>query len=99
MEAERKRGFKTQLVETISSFTLTNSRLGIEYLTQMLTAGHRWLLKLKLIKMIGNIHIWLLSPTHHISRVPRAMSSVATKVDIAGRKDIFTMAGRSFAWH
>lgn len=31
MEAERKRGFETQLVETIPSFTLTNSRLGIEY--------------------------------------------------------------------
>lgn len=31
MKAERKLGFKIQLVETISSFTLTNSRLDIEY--------------------------------------------------------------------
>lgn len=62
----------------------------------MLTAGHRWLLKLKLIKMIGNIHIWLLSPTRHISRVPRATTSVSTEVDRAGRKDVFTVAGRSF---
>ena len=65
----------------------------------MLTAGHRWLLKLKLIKMIGNIHIWLLSPTHHIFRAPRATSSVATAVDRAGRKDVSTMAGRSFGLH
>ena len=54
MEAEKgqegSRGFEMQLVETVSGFTLTNSRacdLASTVLAKVLTAGLKWLLKFK----------------------------------------------------